>query len=130
MQGCENIRYYRYSPVVNTSSTYIEMWAWNILRTQGLPPGSSHTVWIVDWVLTDWKGVLGVRLRQSSFYILLGWFHKTLYKTRSSLPLSSKSPSLSFFQLGWKVRLLNAEFLFSDSIMISHTSPKVIWQMF
>lgn len=37
MQGCENIRYYRYSPVVNTSSTYIEMWAWNILRTQGLP---------------------------------------------------------------------------------------------
>lgn len=37
MQCCENIRYYRYSPVVNTSSTNTEMWACDILRTQGLP---------------------------------------------------------------------------------------------
>lgn len=53
------------------------------------------------------------------FFIFFGWVHETLYKTQSRLLLSLKSPSLSFFQLGWKSKTSKCRDSFFDSIKIT-----------
>lgn len=65
------------------------------------------------------KGVLSARLHQSRFFFFFGWVHETLYKTQSRLLLSLKSPSLSFFQLGWKSKTSKCRDSFFDSIKIT-----------